>query len=76
MKRGQLVLIGSHTAKIVDSQCVEDGFSYYVTFLSLNRRMDRWVPQSEIQSQIEKAEAPQIEIDLFQNDENKGMDEK
>ena len=76
IKRGQLVMIGSNTAKIVDSQCVEGGFSYYVTFLSLNRRMDRWVSQNEIDSQIEKAEIPQQEIDLFQNDENKGMDEK
>lgn len=65
IKRGQLILVGNHTAKIVDSQCEEDGFSYYITFLSLNRRMDRWIPASEILSQLDKADIPQQEIDLF-----------
>lgn len=36
-------------AKIVDSRLTDSKtFEYYVTFLDLNRRMDRWIPQDDI----------------------------
>ena len=61
-------------------------FKYYVTYEGENRRMDRWLQQDELvtdSSEINKAVKQKDKLarkqettELFENDENKGMDKK
>ncbi len=86
-------------ARVIEAQIVvqsgENGintkntFRYYVTYLDMNRRLDRWVSDTEIKQDslrileelksLEKAaniKRSNEEANLFENDEHLGMDKK
>ena len=84
-----------HIARVIEAQIVhgeqgsKNSFRYYVTYLDMNRRLDRWVSESEIKQDstkildelksLEKAaniKKTNEEANLFENDEHLGMDKK
>lgn len=82
-------------AKILEAQILSEPeqakkgkFRYYVTYLDENRRLDRWLPESEVTLDAQKISdelktreriaqlKKQEERKIFENDEHQGMDKK
>lgn len=94
VKRGTYARFEGKLARVIESSVDvrrdtdQKSFKYYITFVSENRRLDRWIEEAAIEfvsandPEVEEAVAKQQRLanelpsGYFKNDENKGLDQR